>query len=138
PRDVMELIGYFRPAAPGQPVRAIPGEGLSVPIWILGSSLFGAGLAAALGLPYSFASHFAPAHMVEAIALYRREFRPSEFLEKPYVMLGYNVIAGETDEEARFLASSLLQVFLNLRLGQTPQLRKPVAGFDEKLSPLEK
>ncbi len=138
PRDVMELIGYFRPAAPGQPVRAIPGEGLAVPVWILGSSLFGAGLAAALGLPYSFASHFAPAQMMEAIALYRREFRPSEFLEKPYVMLGYNVIAAESDEEARFLASSLQQVFLNLRLGQTTQLPEPVAGFQEKLSPLEK
>src|SRR5690606_9785760 len=93
PQDVVELMAYFRPAEPGRRVRAVPGEGLAVPIWILGSSLFGAQLAAALGLPFAFASHFAPAQMMEAVDIYRRLFRPSEQLARPYVMLGYNVFA---------------------------------------------
>lgn len=138
PRDVMELIGYFRPEEPGQLVRAVPGAGLQVPIWMLGSSLFGAQLAAVLGLPYAFASHFAPTHLMEAIDTYRREFRPSEHLARPYVMPGFNVIAGETDEEGRYLASSLQQVFLNLRLGKPTPLLPPVEGFEDTLTPVQK
>src|ERR687890_2029775 len=101
PQDVAELMAYFRPAVPGQQVVAVPGAGLEVPIWILGSSLFGAQLAAAMGLPFAFASHFAPALMMQAIDIYRRSFRPSEQLDHPYVMLGINVVAAETDKEAR-------------------------------------
>src|SRR5688572_5327643 len=102
PKDVLEVIDFFREPHPGQVVRAVPGAGLRVPIWILGSSLFGAQVAAGLGLPFSFASHFAPAMLHEAIATYRDRFTASEFLEKPYVMLGVNVVAAETDGEARF------------------------------------
>src|SRR5690606_23132278 len=105
PQDVVELMDYFSPE-PRSPVLAVPGAGLKVPIWILGSSLFGAQLAAALGLPYAFASHFAPAQMMQAIQIYRETFRPSEQLAEPYVMLGFNVFAADTDEEAHFLASS--------------------------------
>ncbi len=94
-------MAYFRPAAPGQAVRAVPGAGLDVPVWILGSSLFGAQLAAALGLPYAFASHFAPAALLPALELYRTQFRPSERLARPYAMLGVNVFAADTDAEAR-------------------------------------
>ena len=109
PQDVVELMGYFQPAEPGQAVQAVPGAGLDVPIWILGSSLFGAQLAAYLGLPFAFASHFAPAAMMQAIAIYRERFRPSAQLAAPHVMLGVTVVAAETDEEARFLFSSLQQ-----------------------------
>ncbi|WP_437691391.1 LLM class flavin-dependent oxidoreductase [Sorangium sp. So ce176] len=138
PQDVLELMGYFRPAEPDQLVRAVPGAGLDVPIWILGSSLFGAQLAAALGLPYAFASHFAPGQMMQAIALYRREFRPSEQLAQPYVMLGFNVFAADTDEEARLLWTSLLQAFVNLRRGRPGPLPPPIDGFERELSPLER
>ena len=110
---------------PGQRVQAVPGAGLKVPIWILGSSLFGAQLAAALGLPYAFASHFAPGAMMQAIDVYRRGFQPSEQLDRPYVMLGFNVIAAETDEEARFLSTSRQQAFLNLRRGRPTRLPPP-------------
>src|SRR5579872_3546431 len=103
PQDVIELMSYFRPAQPGQQVRAIPGAGLEVPVWILGSSLFGAQLAAVLGLPYAFASHFAPAELHGALEIYRSRFKPSEQLDRPYVMLGINVIAAETDTEAKRL-----------------------------------
>src|SRR5690606_4622689 len=106
PQDVVELLNYFKPTEPGQRVRAVPGEGLNVPVWILGSSLFGAQLAAMLGLPYAFASHFAPAEMERAIAQYRERFEPSEYMQKPYVMLGLNVIAADTDEEANYLFTS--------------------------------
>ena len=102
PKDVLEVIDFFREPHSGQPVRAVPGAGLRVPIWILGSSLFGAQVAAGFGLPFSFASHFAPAMLHEAIAIYRDRFSPSEFLEKPYVMLGVNVVAADTDADARF------------------------------------
>ncbi|KYF78476.1 hypothetical protein BE11_30205 [Sorangium cellulosum] len=138
PQDVLELMGYFRPAEPDQLVRAVPGAGLDVPIWILGSSLFGAQLAAALGLPYAFASHFAPGQMMQAIALYRREFRPSEQLAQPYVMLGFNVFAADTDEEARLLWTSLLQAFVNLRRGRPGPLPPPADGFERELGPLER
>jgi luciferase family oxidoreductase group 1 len=122
----------------GSAVRAVPGEGLRVPVWILGSSLFGASLAAALGLPYAFASHFAPAQLMEAIALYRREFTPSEHLDRPYVMLGFNVIAADTVEEATHLFTSIQQAFLNLRRGEPAQLPPPVAGFADRMAPAER
>ncbi len=128
PQDVVELLNYFKPTEPGQRVRAVPGEGLNVPVWILGSSLFGAQLAAMLGLPYAFASHFAPAEMERAIALYRERFEPSEYMQKPYVMLGLNVIAADTDEEANHLFTSQLQAFVNLRSGRPGKLPAPVEG----------
>ncbi|QPQ56112.1 LLM class flavin-dependent oxidoreductase [Allosphingosinicella flava] len=133
PRDVVELMNYFRLPEPSQRVRAIPGEGLNIPIWILGSSLFGAQLAAALGLPYAFASHFAPGLMDEAISVYRRDFKPSAQLDRPHVMLGYNIFAADTDEEAHFLASSMQQAFVNLRTGQPTPLPKPVPNYLESL-----
>ena len=125
PQDVGELMEFFRAVQPGQQVQAVPGAGLRVPIWILGSSLFGAQLAAAMGLPFSFASHFAPTHLHDAIGIYRDRFKPSEFLDKPYVMLGVNVVAAETDDEARFLASSGRQSFASLRSGHPIQLPPP-------------
>jgi luciferase family oxidoreductase group 1 len=136
PRDVLELIAYFRDL--GGPVRAVPGAGLPVPIWILGSSTFGAQLAAALGLPYSFASHFAPGQMMQAIELYRAQFQPSEQLARPYVMLGFNVFAADGDEEARLLFTSLQQAFVNLRRGQPGRLPPPSPGFEDQLSPMER
>jgi luciferase family oxidoreductase group 1 len=135
PRDVVELLGYFRPAAPGQALQAVPGAGLEVEAWILGSSTFGARLAALLGLPYAFASHFAPAQMADAVTVYRERFRPSERLAAPYVVLGVNVFAAETDAEARRLFSSLQQAFLNLRGGRPGKLPPPVDGLDARLDP---
>jgi luciferase family oxidoreductase group 1 len=137
PKDVVELMRYFEPE-PGQRVQAVPGAGLDVPIWILGSSLFGAQLAAALGLPYAFASHFAPAALHEAVALYRARFRPSKRLEKPYVMLGMNLFAADTDAEARVLATSMMQAFVNLRRGTPGKLQPPSPGFEERMSPPER
>jgi luciferase family oxidoreductase group 1 len=130
PRDVIEVIDFFRDAQPGQPVQAVPGAGLRVPVWILGSSLFGAQVAAGFGLPFSFASHFAPALMHDAIAIYRERFRPSEFLEKPYVMLGVNVVAADSDSEARFLASSGRQSFASLRSGRPIPLPPPSKDWE--------
>jgi len=118
---------YFRPAQPGQPVLAVPGAGLEVPIWILGSSLYGARLAALLGLPYAFASHFAPAELMQAIELYRAQFRPSAQLARPYLMLGVNVIAAESEQEAARLATSLEQAIVNLRSGRPGRLPPPSA-----------
>ncbi len=138
PRDVVELLGYFEPAQPGQKVQAVPGAGLDVPVWILGSSLYGAQLAAALGLPYAFASHFAPAAMMEAIALYRSRFRPSKHLDRPYVMLGFNLLAADTDAEARLLSTSVMQAVINLRRGAPTKLKPPVAGFEERMDPAER
>ena len=135
PRDVVELLNYFKPGDPAQRVQAVPGAGLNVPVWILGSSLFGAQLAAMLGLPYGFASHFAPADMERAVELYRERFEPSEYLQKPYVMLGLNVIAADTDEEAHHLFTSQLQAFVNLRSGRPGKLPAPVAGYQEQLDP---
>src|SRR5438045_2856932 len=112
PQDVIELQSYFQPHQPGR-VLAVPGAGLKVPIWILGSSLYGAELAAAFGLPYAFASHFAPAQLMQAIEIYRANFRPSAQLAQPYLMAGVNVIAADTDEEARFLATSVEQAIVN-------------------------
>jgi luciferase family oxidoreductase group 1 len=135
PDDVVELMGYFRPPHSRQLVRAVPGAGLDVPIWILGSSLFGAQLAAELGLPYAFASHFAPAALTEALEVYRTRFKPSAQLERPYVMLGVNVFAAETDDEGRRLFTSQQQAFVNLRRGHPGQLPPPVEGFVERLTP---
>jgi len=128
PQDVVELMDYFA-AEQRNAVRAVPGAGLHVPIWILGSSLFGAQLAAALGLPYAFASHFAPAQMLQAIALYRANFKPSAQLQQPYVMLGFNVFAADTDAQAEFLASSMQQAFINLRSGRPRRLQAPLEGY---------
>jgi luciferase family oxidoreductase group 1 len=135
PQDVQELLAYLRPSIPGQPVRAIPGEGSNVPVWILGSSHYGAQLAAALGLPYAFASHFAPDDLDLAVQLYRRDFRPSPWLDKPYVMLGLNVFAADSDGEAELLFTSLQQAFVNLRTGRPGQLPPPMAGYDQTLDP---
>jgi len=135
PQDVVELMSYFEPAEPGQAVQAVPGAGLRVPIWILGSSTFGAQLAAYLGLPFAFASHFAPAMMMEAIAIYRERFRPSAQLAAPNLMLGVTVVAAESDEEARFLFSSLQQASLNNRTGRPSRVPAPVADFEAQLDP---
>jgi len=137
PRDVVELQQYFA-APPDQRVRAVPGKGLDVPIWILGSSLFGAQLAAALGLPYAFASHFAPALLMDAIAIYRERFEPSAQCAKPYVMVGLNVFAADAEAEARLLRTSAQQSLLGLRRGMPGKLPPPVAGFEERLSPVER
>ncbi len=126
PQDVVELRQYFQPAEPGQAVQAVPGAGLNVPIWILGSSLFGAQLAAMLGLPFAFASHFAPNALMQAIEVYRTQFRPSASLAKPYLMLCVNVVAADTDAEARRLFTSVQQQFINLRRGTPGQLPPPV------------
>jgi luciferase family oxidoreductase group 1 len=137
PRDVVELIDFMSDQ-PRQSVRAVPGTGLKVPVWILGSSLFGAQLAAMLGLPYAFASHFAPQQMMQAIELYRASFEPSAQLAKPYVMLGFNVVAADSDEEARVLATSLQQAFVNLRSGRPTRLPPPLPGFAEALGAPER
>jgi luciferase family oxidoreductase group 1 len=135
PQDVVELMAYFQPAQPGQAIQAVPGAGLKVPIWILGSSLFGAQLAAYLGLPFAFASHFAPAALMQAAAIYRERFRPSEQLAQPCIMLGITCVAAETDEEARFLFSSLQQSSLNNRTGRPGRVPPPVEDFEAKLDP---
>ena len=126
PQDVLELQGYFEPAAPGQAVRAVPGAGLRVPLWILGSSLFGAQVAAALGLPFAFASHFAPDALMAALQIYRSRFQPSRQLERPHVMVAANVIAADSDEQAGRLFTSLQQAFLRLRRGVPGPLPAPV------------
>lgn len=137
PRDVVELQHYFKDPQAGQRVVATPGAGTNVPIWILGSSLFGAQLAAMLGLPFAFASHFAPAALDQAITIYREKFEPSEQLAEPYVMLGYNICAATTDEEAGYLRTSSLQSFVNLRRGVPGKLPPPVEGYEEQLSGAE-
>ena len=137
PQDVVELMDFFSDA-PRQQVRAVPGTGLKVPMWILGSSLFGAQLAAALGLPYAFASHFAPAQMMQAVALYRASFRPSERLAEPYVMLGFNVFAADTDDEAAYRATSMQQAFVNIRSGRPSRLPPPRRHYYENAGPQER
>jgi len=134
PQDVVELMGYFQPAQPGQAIQAVPGAGQNVPLWILGSSLFGAQLAGALGLPFAFASHFAPAQMDEALELYRHRFEPSAQLDKPYAMLGLNVVAAETDAQAKHLFTSLQQAFLNLRTGRPSRLPPPVDDIEARFA----
>ncbi|HXA35046.1 MAG TPA: LLM class flavin-dependent oxidoreductase [Steroidobacteraceae bacterium] len=133
PQDILELMGYFAPQAPEQRVIAVPGVGLKVPLWILGSSLFGAQVAAALGLPFAFASHFAPAMMMQALEIYRARFQPSEQLDRPYVMLGFNIFAADSDAKARFLSTSMQQAFVNLRSGRPGQLPPPVEGYENQL-----
>jgi len=136
PQDVLELQDYMSDT-PRQRVLAVPGHGAKVPLWILGSSLFGAQLAAHLGLPYAFASHFAPQQMMQAVALYRANFKPSAQLAEPYVMLGYNIFAADTDEEAQLLATSMEQAFVNLRTGRPSRLPPPFAGYRQQLGPQE-
>ena len=140
PEQLSELRAYFQPerdsAGPG--VRAIPGEGLNIPIWLLGSSGYSAQLAASLGLPFAFASHFAPDYLLPALDLYRSGFRPSEELDKPYAMVGLNIIAADTDEEARKLVTSHEQQFLNLIRGRTGKLNPPVDDMDELWTAQEK
>jgi luciferase family oxidoreductase group 1 len=138
PQDVQELISYFKPAEPGQKIRAVPGAGLHVPIWLLGSSLFGAQLAAMLGLPFAFASHFAPADMMQALHLYRSGFQPSQQLDRPYAMLGVNVVAAATDAEARHLFTSHQQAFALLRRGMPGQIPPPIDDIEAYWSPAEK
>ena len=138
PRDVVELQSYFQPSQTGRRVRAVPGDGLNVPIWILGSSLFGAQLAAALGLPYAFASHFAPAALMQAIEVYYEQFRPSEQCDKPYAMAGFNVFAADSEEEAAYVRSSAQQSVLNLHRGVPGPLPRPVRDFESSLGPQER
>jgi luciferase family oxidoreductase group 1 len=133
PQDVMELMHWFEPATDDQRIRANPGEGQSVPVWILGSSTYGAQLAAHLGLPYAFASHFAPGEMMSAIRIYRETFRPSARLARPYVMLGFNVFAADTDAQAQALFSSVQQAFVNLRSGRPGKLPPPRPGYADAL-----
>ncbi|MEJ8826487.1 LLM class flavin-dependent oxidoreductase [Variovorax humicola] len=137
PQDVLELMDFMS-KAPRQAVRAVPGMGLEVPVWILGSSTFGAQLAAHFGLPYAFASHFAPQQMMQAIEIYRSTFKPSAQLQKPYVMLGFNVFVADTDEQARFNATSWQQAFVNLRSGRPGRLPAPVEGYYERVGPAER
>jgi luciferase family oxidoreductase group 1 len=138
PQDVVELQGYFRPAAADQLVQAVPGTGLDVPIWILGSSLFGAELAGVLGLPYAFASHFAPEALDRALEVYRASFRPSAALARPYVMVGANVIAAETDAHAQRLFTTLQQSFTNLFRGTRGRLPPPIEDIETYWSGIEK
>jgi luciferase family oxidoreductase group 1 len=137
PRDVVELMDLMSDA-PRQSIRAVPGTGAKVPVWILGSSLFGAQLAAMLGLPYAFASHFAPQQLMQALEVYRGSFKPSAQLARPYVMLGFNVFAADTDEEAQVRATSMQQSFVNLRSGRPGRLPPPLPGYRENAGPAER
>ena len=138
PDDVQELQMFLGPQLAGQTVRAVPGMDTNVPIWLLGSSLFSAQLAAHLGLPFAFASHFAPDMMMKALEIYRHMFRPSDVLDKPYAMLGINVVAADTDEEARKLFTSQQQAFWNLRRGAPGLLPPPVNSMEGVWTPMEK
>ncbi|WP_207100674.1 LLM class flavin-dependent oxidoreductase [Paracoccus shandongensis] len=135
PQDVVELLDYLGPERPGAAVRALPGEGTNVPVWILGSSLFGAQLAAHLGLPYAFASHFAPGDMEQAIAIYRDRFRPGPWNDRPQVMIAVNVFAADDAEEARYLRTSMQLVFARLRTGMPGKLPRPVRDLDAEIGP---
>ena len=138
PQDVLEILHYFKDAEPNQRIIATPGQGTHVPVWLLGSSLFSAQLAAKLGLPYSFASHFAPRMLKQAIQLYRENFEPSEYLLKPYVSMGVPTVVAETDAEAEYLATSAYQRVLGLMRGQSLKLKAPIASMDGLWSPAEK
>jgi luciferase family oxidoreductase group 1 len=138
PQDVVELLAYFQPVQPGQAIHAIPGAGLKVPVWILGSSTYGAQLAAILGLPFAFASHFAPDLLMQALEIYRARFRPSEFLKQPYAMCGIGVFAADTDEEARRLFTSAQMQFVNLRRGAPTPLHPPIDDIETYWSPMER
>ena len=138
PQDVLEILHYFKDAEPNQRIIATPGQGTHVPVWLLGSSLFSAQLAAKLGLPYSFASHFAPRMLKQAIQLYRENFEPSEYLSKPYVSMGVPTVVAETDAEAEYLATSAYQRVLGLMRGQSLKLKAPIASMAGLWSPAEK
>lgn len=137
-QDVVELLHYFEPVQPGQAVRAVPGAGMDVPVWLLGSSLFSARLAAQLGLPFAFASHFAPDQMDHALTMYRREFKPSKRLQAPYAMLALNVVAADSDAQARRLFTTLQQAFVNLRRGRPGLVPAPIDDIETYWTPLEK
>jgi luciferase family oxidoreductase group 1 len=136
--QVAELLSYLAPSRPGQAVRAIPGEGLDIPVWILGSSLYSAHFAAAIGRPYAFASHFAPGDLLEALEIYRKEFRASAALKEPYVMVGVPALAAETDDRAEYLATSMYQRFLAIIKGQRMPIPPPVQSMDSVWSPGER
>jgi luciferase family oxidoreductase group 1 len=138
PSQVRELLAYLAPAAPGQRLIAYPGVGTNVPVWLLGSSTYSAELAAALGLPFAFASHFAPAMLMEALEAYREQFKASQYLEKPYVMVGVPLVAAETDAEAQRLATSALQRHLKLIRGEPIFVPPPVATMDGLWSDAER
>ena len=138
PQDVLELQALLGPSETNQAVRAIPGENSNVPLWILGSSTYGAQLAALLGLPFAFASHFAPAQMMEALAVYRGRFKPSGGLKEPYVMLGFNIFAAPSDDEGRLLSTSLMQAFVSLRRGTPQKLQPPDPEFERSLNVTER
>ena len=138
PGDVLELQRFLAPAESGQTVRAVPGAGTEVPIWILGSSTYGAELAASLGLPYVFASHFAPDALLIALDIYRRQFKPSKQLDHPYAMVGVNVVAADTDEEARRLFTTVQQSFTNLVRGTGGKLQPPIDNIDDYWTAAEK
>ena len=138
PQDVLEILQYFKEPAPHQRIVATPGQSTHVPVWLLGSSLFSAQLAAKLGLPYSFASHFAPRMLDQAIKLYRENFEPSEYLDRPYVSMGVPTVVAQTDEEAEYLATSAYQRVLGLMRGQSLKLKAPVASMEGIWSPAEK
>ena len=138
PQDVQELQHYFSASEAGQRIRAVPGTGLDVPIWLLGSSTYSAQLAAMLGLPFAFASHFAPDLMREALEIYRGRFEPSKQLDRPYAMLGANVLAADTDAQARYQFTSQQQSFINLRRGSPGQVPPPIDDIDAYWSPAEK
>ena len=135
--QVAELMSYFAPAAPDQPVKAIPGAGLDIPIWILGSSLYSAHFAAAIGRPYAFASHFAPGDLLEALAIYRKEFHPSEQLAAPHTMVGVPAMAAETDDKAEYLATSMYQRSLAILKGQRMPIPPPVKDIEALWSTAE-
>lgn len=138
PQDVQELQFYFQPAEPGQKIKAVPGEGQDVPIWLLGSSLYSAQLAAMLGLPFAFASHFAPELMEQAVALYRERFTPSAQLKKPYAMLTVNVFAADSDAEAKRLFTSIQIAFVNMLRDQRGLVQPPIDNIDDYWNPQEK
>jgi luciferase family oxidoreductase group 1 len=138
PQDVVELRQFLGDPVPGQAVRATPGAGTKVPLWILGSSLYGAQLASMLGLPYAFASHFAPDALLPALAIYRERFEPSDQLSEPYAMVGANAVVADTDEEARRLFTSAQQSFTNIFRGRRGQLPPPIDDIEDYWSPVEK
>ena len=138
PRDVQEILALFAPAGPNQMVQTVPGAGLNVPVWILGSSTFGAQLAGILGLPYAFASHFAPDYLMLALKAYRERFQPSEYLERPLSMAGVQAVVAETDREARYLFTSMQQAFTNMVRGTRGKMRPPIDDIETYWSPMEK
>jgi luciferase family oxidoreductase group 1 len=138
PQDVLEVQHFLAPVESGQTVRAVPGAGTEVPIWILGSSTYGAQLAASLGLPYAFASHFAPDALLVALDIYRKQFKPSAQLDHPYAMAGVNVVAADTDDAARRLFTTVQQSFTNLVRGTGGKLQPPIDNIDDYWTPAEK